>query len=481
MPGTKASAAPAMRFGTSGWRAVLAEEFTFANVRVVCQAIAAHLLQDGLGDRGVIVGYDGRFLGERFAQTAAEVVAGNGIPVQLCDRATPSPAVAFHVLQRRLAGGITISASHNPAEYNGVKFTPAWGGPALPETTAAIEQRADALVATGVVSAVPWERAQTEGLGHRFDPRPDYLAALERLVDLAAVRGARLTIVADPMYGAARGYLDDALRRAGVRVTVLHDRRDPYFGGRRPDPTAAALAELGETVQREGAALGLATDGDADRFGIVDRDGTPVEANLILALLLDYLAESRRWTGAVARSVATTQLIDRVAAARGLRVVETPVGFKYLGDLLARGEVLMGGEESAGLAIAQHVPDKDGILACLLVAEMVARTGQSLTHLLAGLFRRVGRLYAAREDVPLTETLRARLVAVMADPPPSFASARVVRVNRLDGCKLVLADGAWFLFRPSGTEPLVRCYAEGESPARVAALLEAGKNLVSRP
>lgn len=483
-----AAAEPPMapRFGTSGWRAVLGDEFTVANVRLVCRAIAEHVRETAApASRGapeILVGYDTRFLSERFASVAAEALADGGLRPLLCEAATPTPAVAFHVIRRGLAGAVTITASHNPPEYNGVKFTPAWGGPALPETTRAIEARIDVLA--GVRATAGADRGTvddaTRAAPRPIDSRPDYLDGLARLVDLEAIRRRRPSIVVDPLYGAARGYLDHLLGRAGARITVLHDHRDPYFGGRRPDPDEMGLHELATAVSEGEAELGLATDGDADRFGVVDEDGTFVAPNLVLGLLLDYLAVTRGWRGGagVARSVATTHLVDAVAATHGLTVHETPVGFKYIGARIADGSAVFGGEESAGLAITGHIPDKDGVLACLLIAEMVARTGRGIREQLAVLFRRVGAFHTGRVDVELTPDVRARVAAVLADPPSALGGVAVREVNRIDGGKFLLADGAWFLLRPSGTEPLVRCYAEAESPERLVAILAAGRQLL---
>lgn len=472
-----------MRFGTSGWRAVLGEEFTVANVRLVCRAIAEHVRDTGRADaRDVLVGYDTRFLSERFAIVAAEALADGGVQPLLCGAATPTPAVAFHVIRRGLSGAVTITASHNPPEYNGVKFTPAWGGPALPETTRAIEARIDALagVGSGAAAAAPPNASGGRATSRVIDARPEYLEGLVRLVDLDAIRHQRPCVVLDPLYGTARGYLDQLLGRAGARTTVLHDFRDPYFGGRRPDPDEQGLRDLSTAVSQGEAELGLATDGDADRFGVVDEDGTFVPANLVLGLLLDYLAATRAWRGGegVARSVATTHLVDAVAAAHGLTVHETPVGFKFIGARIADGSAVFGGEESAGLAMTGHIPDKDGVLACLLVAEMVARTGKGLREQVEALFRRVGSFHTGRVDITVTPAVGERLAAMLADPPTVVAGVGVRDVSRLDGCKLLLADGAWLLVRPSGTEPLVRCYGEADSPARVQAVLAAARVLL---
>ncbi len=465
-------------FGTSGWRAVLGEDFTFQSVRIVAQAIVHVLKQEKIGHRGLIIGYDTRFLGEKFARVAAEVFAGHGMSVFLCDRETPTPTVSYHVLRQNLAGGLNISASHNPPEYNGIKFTPEWGGPALPETTRAIEQRLVHLLHGEHVKWLPWEKAQRTQMVQLFDPCPDYLAALGKHVDVDVIHEADLRVVMDPLYGTSRGYLDVFLRNAGAKMAVLHYWRDPYFGGLRPEPTRETTAELQETVKEGKAHIGLATDGDADRFGIVDRDGSFIDANIILALLVDYLATTRCWTGDVGRSVATTHLIDRVAHKHGLGVRETPVGFKHLGELLAKDEIRMGGEESAGLSIQGHVPEKDGILACLLVTEMIARTKKTLGELREDLLQRVGPVFSTRHDQPLTDTMQDNLLKVQKSPPGDLAGKSVQQVNTLDGCKFVLEDGSWFLFRLSGTEPLVRCYAEASTREEMEALMAAGQKLV---
>ena len=467
-----------IKFGTSGWRAIVADEFTFRNVRIVCQGIAQYLRQEKIGQRGVIIGYDTRFMGERFAQVAAEVLSAHGIPSLLCDRDTPTPTISYHILHRKLAGGINISASHNPPSYNGIKFTPAWGGPALPETTKAIEQRIIPLLHGEHIKWLPWDRAKADGMVRFVDAIPEYLASLQTHIDCESIRQGNLRVIVDPLYGTTRDYLDEFLRQAGCKLAMLHHWRDPYFGGLRPEPTLETLRELQDAVRREHAHLGLATDGDGDRFGVVDADGTFIEPNLILALLLDYLIQTRKWTGWMARSVATTHLIDAVANLHGLSVHETPVGFKYIGELLAKGEVVMGGEESAGLSIQGHVPEKDGILACALVAEMVAHTGKSLRELLTDLFSRVGTLFTAREDITIDEGVRRTLDKIIDSPPPSFADADVTKINRLDGCKLLLSDGSWFLLRPSGTEPIVRCYSEANTEERLQQIVQAGRTLL---
>lgn len=469
-----------IKFGTSGWRARVAEDFTVQNIRIVSQGIAQYLRQQKIGQQGILIGYDTRFLGEKFAKVATEVMAAHGIPCLLCDRDTPTPTISYHVVNRKLAGGMNISASHNSPEWNGIKFTPDWGGSALPETTKAIELRILPLLHGERIKWSTWERAQRDGMVRYFDPQPDYLKVLERHVDRDRIRNGRIRVIFDPLFGTTRNYLDEFLREAGAKMAVLHHWRDPYFGGFRPEPTDETLQELKDTVVREGAHLGLATDGDGSRFGVVDANGHFIQANYILAVLLDYLINSRQWTGAVARSVATTHLIDAVAAHHGLTVHETPVGFKFIGELLAKGEIVFGGEESAGLSIKGHVPEKDGILAGALVAEMVAFTGKTIQALLEDLFNRVGALYSSRQDLQMTESLQEQVKQIIDHPPSTFAGTEVTQVNKLDGCKLLLSDGGWYLVRPSGTEPIIRCYGEANTTDRLEEIMQAGQELLKK-
>jgi phosphoglucomutase len=473
-----------IKFGTSGWRGIIAEDFTFAAVRAVSHAIADYIADQGAGarERGVVVGYDTRFLSEAFAAEAARVLAARSIRAFLCGRDTPTPVIAYEILRRGTAGGIIVTASHNPPEYNGIKFSAAWGGPALPEATKQIADRANAILAASRPSEAPamsLAEAEARGILRRIDPRPDYLERLRVLLDLETIRRARLKVVVDPLYGSARGYLDDLLREAGCEVSVLHAWRDPCFGGHAPEPSEENLRELASRVTETGAHLGLATDGDADRFGLVDADGTFVEPNYFLGLLLHHLLTARGWTGGVARSVATTHLVDAVARQRQMPIYETPVGFKYIGELIARDQVVLGGEESAGLSVKGHVPEKDGILACLLAAELVATRGRArLKDLLQDLYAEVGTFLTKRLNYHLESRLVAGLQERLKDPPRRLADTAVVEVNRLDGVKMILEDGSWLLLRPSGTEPVVRLYAEAPTPRQVEALIAEGKALI---
>ncbi|MEK6288316.1 MAG: phosphoglucomutase/phosphomannomutase family protein [Acidobacteriota bacterium] len=460
-----------IKFGTSGWRAIIADEFTFDAVRRVTQAISDWIAKRAPGSQ-VIVGYDTRFMAEVFASEGAAIIAANGLHPLLCDRATPTPAIAFAVRSRRASGAINFTASHNPPEYSGIKFSASDGAPALPEVTNEIERNISSL--EGKHIAKPAQGRQVESLSLVND----YLNDIATKIDLRAIAGAGLRIAYDPLWGTGRGYLDKTLGDAGSDVLMLHDYRDVYFGGHSPSPEAEYLHELRDAVTAGGYDLGISTDGDADRFGIIDRDGAFVTPNQIIALLVDYLAESRGWTDAVARSVATTHLVDRVAARRGIEVIETPVGFKYIGQLIDEDKISLGGEESAGLSIRGHFPEKDGILACLLVAEMVAARRASLGEMLAKVYSEVGHVTSGRIGVPLTPELQQALPSKLSAGANQFAGHRVVSVNRVDGAKFILDDGSWILLRPSGTEPLVRIYAEASNEQELEVLLESGHKYI---
>jgi phosphoglucomutase len=470
-----------IKFGTSGWRGVIAEDFTFAGVRAVSRAIGEYVQEQDAGakGRGVVVGYDPRFLSEAFAAEASRVLATQGIRVFLCDRDTPTPVVAYEILRRQAAGGIIVTASHNPPEYSGVKFSAAWGGPALPAETKQIEDRANLILADGGPGPAPvgsLAESEARGLIVRIDPRPSYLDRLRALADLGMIGRGRLKVVMDPLYGSARGYLDLLLREAGCELVLLHDWRDPYFGGRSPEPSQENLRELASRVVESGAHLGLATDGDADRFGLVDADGSFLEPNYFLGLLLSHLVKARGWTGGVARSVATSHLVDAVARHLHIPIYETPVGFKYIGELITQDRVVLGGEESAGLSVKDHVPEKDGILACLLAAELVASRGRTcLKALLEELYAEVGTVLTKRLNFHLEPRAVASLRERLQEPPKHLAGRAVIQVNRLDGVKMILEDGSWLLLRPSGTEPVVRVYVEASTAQQLDALVAEGK------
>jgi phosphoglucomutase len=471
-----------IKFGTSGWRAVIAEEFTQANVRKVISAIARYVrISAGTSRPSLVVGYDTRFLSEKFAAEAARIFAGHEIDCYLSAAAVPTPAMAYEIRRRRAAGGVNFTASHNPAEYNGIKFSMPNGAPALPEVTKEIERQIEA----GGPEPAPAEGSRpAEKSIEMVDMRPAYLEDLSKKVNLDLIRSAGLRLVCDPLYGAGRRYLDGVLRQVGIDVVTIHDHRDVLFGGHAPEPADEVLDPLKKAMEEKNAHLGLSTDGDADRFGVMDQGGVFISPNHILALVLDYLLESRPWAkeenwhGGAARSVATTHLVDAVAKFYNIPVYETPVGFKYIGELIEEDKIVAGGEESAGLTIRHHLPEKDGILACLLAAEMVASRGKPLTAQIDDLFRKVGSYYPSRSNVTLTESLKKTLTERMREEYSSFDGRRVVKTNRTDGLKLIFEDGAWILFRLSGTEPVCRLYCEAPTEKGLEELTEAARRFL---
>ena len=459
----------AIRFGTSGWRAVIADEFTFAGVRAVTEAICTHFSAVPEAQTTMIVGHDTRFLGEQFASECATIVFARGFRPLLCEGPIPTPTLSHAIRTERAICGINFTASHNPPEYNGMKLSTADGAPALPEITRSVE---GLITITTSGSTRP---ANASIAIERHEPREAYLEDLETKIDFGVIERAGGRYAYDPLWGTGRGYLDEALRRRGLQVQTLHDWRDVLFGGRSPEPEASHLDELRQAVISGNCTLGLATDGDGDRFGVIDTDGTFITPNQLIAVLFDYLADSRGWNAGVARSVATSHLVDRVAVLRGLPVYETPVGFKFIGELINEDKIILGGEESAGLSIKGHYPEKDGILACLLAAEAVAARGASLSEQLRALYARTGKIESARIGVRLTPELMATLKAKLSEEPAEVGGRRIAQINRMDGVKFLFEDGSWLLMRASGTEPLVRIYSESESENDLEVLLEQGR------
>lgn len=454
-----------IRFGTDGWRAIIADQFTFANVRLVAQAIADYLREAGLDRREVLVGYDTRFMAEHFADEVASVLAGNGIAVGLATADVPTPALAYAVVHQRAAGAVMLTASHNPPAYLGIKFIPEYGGPAQTDVTAAIEQHIQRLLrepAGGqmAIRTLDLAQARRQGLVQPIEPRLEYLEHVVGVVGTAPLP-RRVEVVYDAMYGTGRDYVPEALESLGVRAHPLHAVRDPLFGGGAPEPTGEHLEELVHAVRRRPGCLGIATDGDADRFGVVDEDGTYLSANQVLTVVADYLLRVRGMRGSVVRTVATTHRLDALAAEHGVALHEVPVGFKHVAAVMRRESVTLGGEESGGLSIAGHIPEKDGILAVLLVTRIWAESGQPLSRLLSSIHERVGPAYSRRVDMPAREEHKRRVLERLASHPPErWAGRRVERVSSLDGVKVLLEGGAWWLLRASGTEPLMRLYLE---------------------
>lgn len=463
-----------IKFGTSGWRAVMAEEFTFANVQRAVGGIARYVATQKRKGARVIVGRDPRFLGETFCAMAADILSAQGItPLVVADPA-PTPVFAHAVVANKADGVINFTASHNPPEYNGIKFSTPDGCPALPEVTRQIE----AQITAGDRSATSEMMIPLPAARESLDPKPAFLKRLGEIVDLDAIKKAGLKVAFDPMWGAARGYSDELLRGVGVQVATVHDYRDVLFGGHAPEPDDHLLEDLRKKMRETGAQIGIATDGDADRFGIVDADGTFLQPNYVIAILFDYLVESRGWKNGVAKSVATTNLINALAKAHGVELHETPVGFKYIGELIMQDKIAIGGEESAGLSIRHHVPEKDGVLAGLLCCEAVARRGKSLGEQLKAISDKVGSFYPKRENFRLTPEVKAKFTEKLRSDPGEFCGHPVSEVVRTDGLKLVFNDGSWVCYRLSGTEPVVRAYTEARSERGLEKLSTAAKSWI---
>jgi len=470
-----------IKFGTDGWRAVISDEFTFANVRHVAQAIAEVLLAraDNHTAPLAVVGFDTRFLSDRYAMAVSEVLAGNGLRVALARADAPTPVISYAIPHLGAIGGVMITASHNPPRYNGIKLKSAQGGSA----TAADTRRVEACLAANLAAGrepirLDAGEAQEKGLLERFDPFPAYREHLRRLIDFDAIGRVGLRVAVDAMYGSGRGYLRDLLAEAGARVVEIRGEMNPGFNGIHPEPIAKHLKPLMEMMAGGGFDLGLATDGDADRIGAVGPSGQFVDPHCIMALALRYLVERRGQRGDVVKTVSTTQMLNRLADRYGLALHETPVGFNHIGDLMMSNDVLIGGEESGGISIKGHIPEGDGVLMGLLLAEMVACYGKSPEQLVGELMAEVGRFDYARNDFQVRQFDKAALVQkLVALAPQALAGSPVASINTRDGVKYLLADDSWLLIRPSGTEPVLRVYAEAHSPEAVQALLAAGRAL----
>ena len=468
-----------IKFGTDGWRGIIAQDFTFDNVRVCAQAVVDYLKQADLASRGLIVGYDTRFASEDFASAVAEVVAGNGIKVYLCPRAIPTPVISYGILAQKAGGAIIITASHNPANWNGFKYKSELGSSALPEVEAQIEKNVSLTLATGKMNTMPLAEALEQRLVEYVDLAPVYSRQLARLVDLDSLRQSRLKIVVDPMYGAGAGYFKTILGGGAIKVVEINNKRNPLFPGMiQPEPIEANLAKLSATVRRQRANVGLATDGDADRIGIVDEKGEFLTQLQVFALLCLYLLEIRGERGAIVKTITTTSMIYRLGEIFKVPVYETSVGFKYVAPIMLAENALIGGEESGGYGFRGHTPERDGILAGLYFLDMMIKTGKTPSELLDYLYSKVGPHYYQRVDVKFSEGERQAIISRIRDNfPESITGVKVVKSDTTDGFHFILADTSWLLIRFSGTEPLLRIYAEGNSPAQAGELLEVGKGL----
>jgi alpha-D-glucose phosphate-specific phosphoglucomutase len=467
-----------IKFGTDGWRGIIAQDFTFDNVRACSQAVADYLKQGDLSQRGLIIGYDNRFASEDFARAAAEVVAANGIKVYLCPRATPTPAVSFGVLTQKAGGAIIITASHNPAIWNGFKYKTKDGASAPAEVTAEIERHLSRALAAGKTTRLPLPQALEQGAIEYLDLAPVYTQQLAKLIDPKQIRQAKLKVVFDPMYGAGAGYLNQLLGGGAMQLVEINGERNPLFPGIQPEPIAANLAKLSATVQKEKADVGLATDGDADRLGVVDEKGNFLTQLQVFALLCLYLLEVRGERGAMVRTITSTTMIDRLGEIFNVPVYETSVGFKYVAPIMMEKDAIIGGEESGGYGFRGHMPERDGILAGIYFLDFMLKTGKTPSQLLDYLYSKVGPHYYQRRDFTFPEDQRQAITKGVGDNLPQFISGvKVTKINTSDGFHLTLADTSWLLIRFSGTEPVLRIYAESDSQSRVEGLLELVRKL----
>lgn len=467
-----------IRFGTDGWRAIIAGDFTFANVRACAQATAGYVRRAGLASRGMVVGFDTRFASEDFAAAAAEVLAANGIPVYLCDRPAPTPVIGYAILTYGAAGSIVITSSHNPAQWSGFKVRTEYAGAAPPEVLAQIEALIPDALERGP-QRIPLEEAKSRGLVHTFDPRPAYMRHLAGLVDLDGLRQAGLRVVIDPMHGAGAGYLTELLSGGANELLEIRAERNPLFPGmHNPEPIPRNLDATVAAVRHHRAAVALATDGDADRIGVVDGEGRFVNQLQVFALLAYYLLEVRGLRGPIVKSVTTTSMVKRLGELYGVPVYETGVGFKFLGPKMREVDALIAGEESGGFAFRGHLPERDGILSGLYILDLMARRGKDLPSLVSELFAKTGPHYYDRVDIVMDEEQRARVQERLPSlKPDSIAGLRVTASDRTDGLRFLLEDGGWALIRLSGTEPLLRLYTEVREERLVRPVLESLKEL----
>lgn len=482
-----------IHFGTDGWRAVISESFTFHNLRMVTQAIADAIASEGWMNgikvepapdpKKVIVGFDTRFLSDRYAKEVARVLAANGFNVHLCQADAPTPAISFAVRKMQAIAGVMITASHNAPRYNGVKIKAAYGGSASPEQCRKVEVYLNDNEAQGRgPNLIDFDFARSKGLINRFNPIPDYHAKLRTLIDFDVIAENPQYIVVDSMYGSGRGMIRGILKGTGCEVHEIRGEMNPGFGGVHPEPIPAYLGALATAISMGKGSIGLATDGDADRIGAMDERGEFVDPHRIMALALRYLVQDKGLAGSVVRTVSTTRMVDRLASRFSLSLHETSVGFNHIAEYMLSEQVLIGGEESGGISFSGHIPEGDGILIGLLIVEMVAKSGGTLSELVADLINDVGPAYYSRKDIRLSRPIAKQQIVerLQADAPTALGGESVVEVSIRDGVKYILSDDSWLLIRPSGTEPVLRVYAEGRSNDMVKALLDFGEQIAAK-
>lgn len=456
-----------IKFGTDGWRGIISEDYTFSNVRLVANAITDYVAGRGEAAKGVVVGYDARFLSRQYAEDCAAVLAARGVATWLADDILPTPALTWQVVDRQAAGGIMITASHNPGEYNGLKFKAPYGGSASPEIIAEIEKYVRRREAAGEVYP---KLPLPSGLP-TFAPHAPYLDHIDAVLAPATLAAFKGKILFDVMHGAAAGYAAELAARHGLDLVEVRSEYNPSFGRVNPEPIEKNLAALREAMAAHNAVLGLATDGDGDRIGAIDADGRFINPHQIMALLAKYLAEKRGWTGGVAITLTVSDLVKRVAAKYGMKLYETPVGFKYIANHMLTDDILIGGEESGGIGIKNYIPERDGVMLGFLLIEVVAAYGKTLGQLLDEMMAELGEFHFSREDLHIEDDKKNRLMAGLTKATPaSINGLGITNVNTSDGCKLYV-DGGWMMFRASGTEPIVRVYVEAHSPEMLRTIM----------
>lgn len=469
---------PPIKFGTDGWRGIIAEDFTFANVRICAQGVADYLRDRGISSQGLQVGYDTRFASEDFAVAVAEVAAANGIRVSLNPRPAPTPVISYAIVAREAAGGVIITASHNPGAWNGFKYKPEYGGSASPEVIADLEGHIHRISGGGDVKRLPLAEGLEQGLIQYYDPAPAYLSHIAELVDIERIRQAGFKIAVDSMFGSGSGYFRELLTGGSTEVVEINDERNPIFPGIRPEPIAQNLTKLSETIRETGSDIGLATDGDADRIGILDENGVFITPLQTFALLALYLLETRKETGAIIKSITATDMVYRLGEIFSVPVHEMPVGFKHIGPKMIAENALIGGEESGGFGFRGHIPERDGILSALYLLDFMVTMNKKPSELMKYLYDKVGPHHYERIDLDFPPNKRESIVQRLGEARPDHIDdTAVADCDTIDGFRYRLSDGSWLLIRLSGTEPLLRIYAESNSIDHVRRLLEAGKKL----
>ncbi|MCL2760262.1 MAG: phosphoglucomutase/phosphomannomutase family protein [Desulfuromonadales bacterium] len=464
-----------IKFGTDGWRGIIALDFTFDNLSVVMQATIDYFIKEGAREKGAVIGYDRRFLSQEFAERAAEIAAGNGIKVWLTSSYTPTPAVSWGVCSLNACFGVMITASHNPPSYNGFKIKESFGGSARPSTTQKIEEQVIINQRSNrEVLIKPFKTAVEDGQITLFDANKSYYTQLKKYVDIEAILQADIKVVVDPMFGAGSG----AFPLLIPGCTEIHTEHNPLFGGQAPEPIFEHLQELSALVKKDNYQAGLALDGDADRIGAIDENGEFFSSHMIFTILIRHLYERKKLKGGIVKTVSTTRMVDLLAEKYDLPLFETPIGFKHICELMLTNDILMGGEESGGLGVKGHIPERDGILMGLLLMEAMAMSGKTLGKLLNETMDEIGHFFYNRIDLEIAQSTKEELIERLKNSPPDIiAGLKVATKNFKDGFKFIFEDESWLLIRPSGTEPILRLYSEAAEPAIVAKLLKAGREV----